>query len=181
MRTISLFALLLILIAVGVTPVLGVNQGNVLVVKISSDIANPTVQLVAGSIEEAKAGGARLIVYELNTPGGDLGSVTEIMNDFNSSPIPIVVWVSPSGATAWSGGAYILMASHIAAMASGTTIGSAQPVSSTDQVLNESKYINALSGLMRDNARLHNRNQTLVEQFVTRNINLGPKKLSEVM
>jgi membrane-bound serine protease (ClpP class) len=131
---------------------------------------------VARSIAEAKAGGARLVIYELNTPGGDVGSVTDIMNDFNSSPIPVVVWVTPSGATAWSGGTYILMASHIAVMSSGTTIGSAQPVLSTGEVLNESKYINALSGLMRDNARLHNRNQTTAQQFITQNINLGPEE-----
>jgi len=117
-----------------------------------------------------------LIVYELNRPGGDLGSVTDIMNDFNDSPIPVVVWVSPSGAAAWSGGTYILMASHIAAMASGTTIGSAQPVLSTGELLNESKYMNALSGLMRDNARLHNRNETVAEQFVRQNINIGPEE-----
>jgi len=98
------------------------------------------------------------------------------MNDFNDSPIPVVVWVSPSGAAAWSGGTYILMASHIAAMASGTTIGSAQPVLSTGELLNESKYMNALSGLMRDNARLHNRNETVAEQFVRQNINIGPEE-----
>ncbi len=147
-----------------------------MVVRISSEIARPTTELVSRSIEEAKAGGARLIVYELNTPGGDVASVTAIMNDFNSSPIPVVVWVEPSGATAWSGGTYILMASHIAVMSSGTTIGSAQPVLSTGEVLNESKYINALSGLMRDNARLHNRNETVAQQFITKNINLGPEE-----
>jgi membrane-bound serine protease (ClpP class) len=148
----------------------------VLIVKISSEIAKPTEELVSQSIQEAEAGGARLIVYELNTPGGELGSVTDIMNDFSASPIPIVVWVTPPGATAWSGGTYILMASDIAVMASGTTIGSAQPVLSTGEVLNESKYMNALSGLMRDNARLHNRNETLAEEFVTKNINLGPEE-----
>jgi len=151
-------------------------QGSVLVVSIHSDIAGPTVELVTRSIDEAKAGGARLIVYELNTPGGDLTSVTDIMNQFNSSPIPIVVWVTPSGASAWSGGTYMLMASDIAVMASGTTIGSAQPVSSTGEVINESKIINALTGLMRDNARLHDRNETAAQQFVTQNINLGPEE-----
>ena len=151
-------------------------QGNVLVVSIHSDIAAPTVELVTRSIDEAKAGGARLIVYELNTPGGDLTSVTDIMNEFNSSPIPIVVWVTPSGASAWSGGTYMLMASHIAVMASGTTIGSAQPVSATGEAINESKIINALTGLMRDNARLHDRNETAAQQFVTQNINLGPEE-----
>lgn len=70
----------------------------------------------------------------------------------------------------------MLMASHIAAMASGTTVGSAQPVLATGEVLNQSKYINALSALMRDNARLHNRNETLAQEFVTKNINLGPEE-----
>jgi membrane-bound serine protease (ClpP class) len=132
--------------------------------------------LVARSIAEAKAGGARLIVYELNTPGGDLTSVTEIMNDFNSSPIPVVVWVTPSGAAAWSGGTYILMASDIAVMASGTTIGSAQPILSTGELVNNTKDINAVVGLMQDNARLHNRNETVAQEFITQNINLGPEE-----
>jgi len=151
-------------------------QGSVLVVTISSDISSPTTELVSRSIGEAQAGGARLIVYELNTPGGDLGSVTDIMNSFNSSPVPVVVWVTPSGAAAWSGGTYILMASHVAVMASGTTIGSAQPVTSTGETVNETKIINALTGLMRDNARLHNRNETIAQEFITQNINLGPEE-----
>jgi membrane-bound serine protease (ClpP class) len=163
-------------LAAGLQPAHAASQGTVLVVSINSEIASPTTELVARSIEEARVGGARLIVYELNTPGGELGSVTDIMNDFNDSPVPVVVWVAPSGAAAWSGGTYILMASHIAVMASGTTIGSAQPVLSTGEVLNESKYMNALSGLMRDNARLHNRNETVAQEFVTQNINLGPEE-----
>lgn len=176
LKALALIAAMTLVLIVVLRPVSAVTQGSVLIVKISSDISSPTVELVARSIQEAEAGGARLIVYELNTPGGELGSVTDIMNDFGSSPIPVVVWVTPQGATAWSGGTYILMASHIAAMASGTTIGSAQPVLATGEVLNESKYINALSALMRDNARLHNRNETLAEEFVTKNVNLGPEE-----
>jgi membrane-bound serine protease (ClpP class) len=153
-----------------------VDQGSVLIVHVSSEISRPTVELVTRSIEEASAGGARLIVYELNTPGGELGSVTDIMNEFNSSPVPVLVWVAPSGAAAWSGGVYILLSSHIAAMSSGTTIGSAQPVSSIGEVMNQPKYINALSGLLRDNARLHNRNETVAQEFVTQNLNLGPEE-----
>jgi membrane-bound serine protease (ClpP class) len=175
MKAIMLVAVFIVVVIMTLEPTASA-QGSVLVVSISSDIAGPTVELVSRSIDEANAGGARLIVYELNTPGGDLGSVTDIMNDFNGSPIPVVVWVTPSGATAWSGGTYILMASDIAVMASGTTIGSAQPVSATGEVINESKIINALTGLMRDNARLHDRNETAAQQFVTQNINLGPEE-----
>jgi membrane-bound serine protease (ClpP class) len=173
---IPLIVVLALVLVASLQPTPVSAQGSVLVVRISSEIARPTVELVTRSIEEAKMGGARLIVYELNTPGGELGSVTDIMNAFNDSPVPTVVWVTPSGATAWSGGTYILMASHIAVMASGTTIGSAQPVLSTGELLNESKYMNALSALMRDNARLHNRNETIAEEFVRQNINLGPEE-----
>jgi len=176
MRLILFAVLLATVLVLGFQPAIWATSGSVLVVRISSDISQPTVELVSRSIAEASAGGARLIVYELNTPGGDVGSVTKIMNDFNSSPIPVVVWVTPSGATAWSGGTYILMASHIAVMASGTTIGSAQPDTSTGQVLNDSKFINALSGLMVNNARLHSRNETIAQEFITKNINLGPEE-----
>lgn len=168
-------AVFLAIIVVMVVQPAATAQGSVLVVSISSDIAEPTVELVTRSIAEATAGGARLLVYELNTPGGDLDSVTQIMNAFNGSPIPVVVWVTPSGAAAWSGGTYILMAADIAVMASGTTIGSAQPVSATGEPINETKIINALTGLMRDNARLHDRNETAAQEFVTRNLNLGPE------
>jgi len=176
MRLILFAVLLATVLVLRFQPAIWATSGSVLVVRISSDISQPTVELVSRSIAEASAGGARLIVYELNTPGGDVGSVTKIMNDFNSSPIPVVVWVTPSGATAWSGGTYILMASHIAVMASGTTIGSAQPDTSTGQVLNDSKFINALSGLMVNNARLHSRNETIAQEFITKNINLGPEE-----
>ena len=175
MKAIMLVPVFIVVVLMALQPTASA-QGSVLVVSISSDIAGPTVELVTRSIDEANAGGARLIVYELNTPGGDLGSVTDIMNAFNNSTIPVVVWVSPSGAAAWSGGTYILMASDIAVMASGTTIGSAQPVSATGEVINETKIINALTGLMRDNARLHDRNETAAQEFITQNINLGPEE-----
>ena len=175
MKTLPLVAVVAIVVLMALEPSARA-QGSVLVVSVSSDIASPTVELVTRSIDEATAGGARLIIYDLNTPGGDLSSVTDIMNAFNSSPIPVVVWVTPSGAAAWSGGTYILMASDIAVMASGTTIGSAQPVTAEGEPINETKIINALTGLMRDNARLHDRNETAAQQFITQNINLGPEE-----
>jgi membrane-bound serine protease (ClpP class) len=175
MKAIMLVPVFIVVVLMALQPTASA-QGSVLVVSISSDIASPTVELVTRSIDEANAGGARLIVYELNTPGGDLGSVTDIMNAFNNSTIPVVVWVTPAGAAAWSGGTYIMMASDIAVMSSGTTIGSAQPVSATGETINETKIINALTGLMRDNARLHDRNETVAQQFITQNINLGPEE-----
>jgi len=173
-KRVLLLLVFMFCLSVGLRSSVGVAQGSVLIVRVDSEIARPTVELFTRSIEEAKVGGARLIIYELNTPGGELESVTEIMNALNSSPVPVLVWVAPSGAAAWSGGVYILMSSHVAAMASGTTIGSAQPVGPLGEPLNEPKYINALSGVLRDNARLHSRNETAAEEFVTQNLNVGP-------
>ncbi len=68
------------------------------------------------------------------------------------------------------------MASHIAAMASGTTIGSCQPVLPTGQPVNASKYINAYAKLLMHHAQLHDRNETIAQLFVTKNLNLGPEE-----
>jgi membrane-bound serine protease (ClpP class) len=68
------------------------------------------------------------------------------------------------------------MASHVAALASGTTIGSCQPVLSTGEPITQSKYVNALVALMENHASLHNRNETMANLFITKNANLDPEE-----
>jgi membrane-bound serine protease (ClpP class) len=68
------------------------------------------------------------------------------------------------------------MASHIAVMASGTSIGSAQPILSTGELINDTKHINALTALMVNHARLHDRNATAARSFIHENLNLGPEE-----
>lgn len=151
-------------------------EGNyVVVIKLNGEITRATEVMVSDAISFANSYNARLIVVELNTPGGELESVQSIMEMFDDSKIPVVVFVYPVGASAWSGGTYILMASHIAVMASGTTIGSCQPVTETGTPINESKYLNALIALMVNHAKLHSRNETAARMFITDNLNLGPE------
>jgi len=175
-RAIAIAFILVVLVQLSIVTTAAQPAAKIVKVRISSEIAKPSVELAQLALEEASAVDARLLIVELNTPGGEVGSVTDIMNLFDNSKIPVSVFVSPLGAQAWSGGTYILMASHVAVMASGTTIGSAQPVLSTGETINASKYVNALVGLMRNHARLHGRNETLAELFVTRNVNLGPEE-----
>ncbi len=148
------------------------GASSVLHVRLDSDIGLAEEMMFDEVINVAQDSGVDLILLELDTPGGTVDAVQSIMVKFANSPVPILTWI-PLGGAAWSGGTYLLMASHIAAMASGSTTGSCQPVGNDGQPITDSKYINALVGLMQNHAELHDRNKTLAGQFITENINVG--------
>src|SRR5262249_61332068 len=86
-----------------------------------------TVRLVSGAIQQARAEGSQALVIQLDTPGGLERSMRSIVRDMLNAPIPVVVYVSPTGARAASAGAFITMAAHVAAMAPATHIRPAPP------------------------------------------------------
>jgi membrane-bound serine protease (ClpP class) len=86
------------------------------------------VRLVSAAIERARADGAEALVIQLDTPGGLERSMRSIVRDMLNAPVPVVVYVSPTGARAASAGAFITLAAHVAAMAPATNIGAAHPV-----------------------------------------------------
>ena len=95
---------------------------------------NPAVDdFIRESIGRAKAGGARALIIQLDTPGGLLSSTRTIVKELLGTPVPIMVYVAPSGAGAGSAGVFITMAANIAAMAPGTNIGAAHPVAGGGQ------------------------------------------------
>src|SRR5215472_16340818 len=79
-------------------------------------------------MERAQADGAQALVVQLNTPGGLERSMRSMVQSILSSPVPVIVYVSPTGARAASAGVFITMAAHVAAMAPATNIGAAHPV-----------------------------------------------------
>jgi membrane-bound serine protease (ClpP class) len=91
---------------------------------------NPAVaDFIHESITHSAQEGAAALIIQLDTPGGLLNSTKTIVKDILGAPLPVIVYVAPSGAGAGSAGVFITMSGHIAAMAPGTTIGAAHPVS----------------------------------------------------
>lgn len=113
-----------------------------------------------------------VVVLLLSTPGGLANPTLQIMKEIGNSPVPVVGFVYPDYSYAWSAGTYILMSTHIAAMAPHTVIGSCQPIAGGVPV-NESKTLNALIGYLETVAKSYGRNGTFARQCITQNINLG--------
>jgi membrane-bound serine protease (ClpP class) len=102
---------------------------TVSVITVDGAIGPATASYVSRAVDEAALRNSQCLIIRLNTPGGLLDSMEKIVQKLLGSPIPVVVYVSPTGGTAASAGCFITLAADIAAMAPATTIGAAHPVS----------------------------------------------------
>jgi membrane-bound serine protease (ClpP class) len=133
---------------------------KVVSINIDASINPATAEYIHRGIQKAREQNAACLLIHLNTPGGLLKSTRVIVSDILQSEVPVVVYVSPGGAHAGSAGVFITLASHIAAMAPGTNIGAAHPVSSggeMDTIMSE-KVTNDASAFIRSIARKRQRN-----------------------
>ncbi|HGY57051.1 MAG TPA: nodulation protein NfeD [Caldithrix abyssi] len=106
-----------------------VVQANVIHRIIINGVINPVAtEYITKSIERAESEDAEMLIIQMDTPGGLMESMHQIMKAIQSSKVPIAVYVAPSGSRAGSAGVFITYAAHIAAMAPATNIGSAHPV-----------------------------------------------------
>src|SRR5215813_1080942 len=141
---------------------------------------NPAVDdFIRESIARAKLNGAKALIIQLDTPGGLLSSTRTIVKEMLGSPVPVMVYVAPSGAGAGSAGVFITMAAHIAAMAPGTNIGAAHPVAGAGQevkgVMGE-KIENFTASFSETIARQRGRNAEWAIQAVRKSVSITEKE-----
>lgn len=103
-------------------------SGPILVVDFDATVDPGTGEYVISTIDRASREGAQAVLIELNTPGGMVSTTEKIVRAMLRSPVPVVVFVAPSGAHAASAGTFITLAGHVAAMAPATRLGAAHPV-----------------------------------------------------
>ena len=104
-------------------------DGIALVMTIDDAISVATAEFFINSLQTAQERNAKILVLELDTPGGLMTAMEDMIKEILASDVPVAVYVTPSGAKAASAGTFIVYASHVAAMARTTTLGAATPVS----------------------------------------------------
>jgi membrane-bound serine protease (ClpP class) len=137
-------------------------------IEMDSAITPVTVRLLSMAIDRAQSDGAQALIVQLNTPGGLERSMRSMVQTILGSPIPVIVYVAPTGARAASAGVFITMAAHVAAMAPATNIGAAHPVAvggSMDKEMSK-KVENDAAAFARTIATERGRNAEWAEKAV---------------
>lgn len=160
----------------------GGNEAVVYRVDIDSTINPGALGLLEHAIDTAEAAGARALIVRLDTPGGLLSTTRDMVGAISESNVPVIGYVGPSGANAGSAGAFILLASHVAAMNAGTNVGASTPVSGEGRDIEGAlgkKVMNDSKAFMRSIAGRHGRNAETAERFVSEALSLTAKEALE--
>lgn len=161
-------------------PVYAQSYSFIVVIEVNGEINYGIQYLFEEGLSEAEKLDAPLLVV-FDTPGGLLDASTNIIKLIRNSNVPVIGYVYPMGASAWSAGTILLMATHIAAMAPGTQIGALQPViynpaTGEYKPVNETKIINPVVEIITNLAKDRERNITAAQKFVIENLVLNDEE-----
>ena len=150
------------------------SRKTVHVLKIDAAITPVVAEYIEKSVDRAAAANAEALIIQLNTPGGRVDTMEQIVMKILSANIPIVVYVAPQGGRAASAGVFITIAANIAAMAPSTHIGAAHPVTMAgkmDKVM-EAKVVNDLAAMVRGLAEKRGKNAKWAEEAVRKSVSI---------
>ncbi len=154
----------------------------VLVATIKASINPVTADYLSAAVAQAEESNAALLVVQLDTPGGLSDAMRDMVQEIIRSPVPVAVYVSPSGARAASAGVLVTLAADIAAMAPGTNIGAAHPVSVGGGEMDNTmarKVENDAAAYARSLAEKKGRNVAWAESAVRESTSLTEKEALE--
>jgi membrane-bound serine protease (ClpP class) len=152
------------------------EKAPVFTIEVDAIINPATAKFIVDSIDDATQQGAQCLIIKLDTPGGLLESTRLIVKKELASTIPIIVYVAPSGARAASAGVFVTMAANIAAMAPGTHIGAAHPVTmggegKESKTMTE-KVVNDTVAFIKNIAKTRGKNVDWAEKAVVKSVSI---------
>lgn len=157
-----------LLVALGLLLAVSAAWADIPVVDLDSEIHAVSAGYVVRAIERADRDGAPLVIIQMNTPGGLMSSMRQIIDKVLVSRTPVAVFVGPSGARAASAGFIIAITADVVAMAPGTNMGAAHPVLATgamDEVMSK-KIASDTAAYIRSKAEQRGRNADMAEKAV---------------
>lgn len=148
----------------------GTSEHPVYQTEITGMINPGALHRLQRAIARAEADHAAALVVRINTPGGLLSSTRDMVNAIAESRVPVIGYVGPSGASATSAGALILLSTHVAVMNAGTNLGASSPIAGDGSDIPGTlgkKIMNDSKAFMRSIANEHGRNADVAERFVS--------------
>jgi membrane-bound serine protease (ClpP class) len=158
------------------TPAASQEKAPVFLAEVDGIINPATAKFIIESIDQAVQQGGQCLIIQLDTPGGLMDSMRNIVKKILASPIPVIVYVAPGGARAASAGVFITMSAHVAVMAPGTHIGAAHPVTlgaegKENKTMSE-KILNDTVSYIKTIAKTRGKNADWAEKAVRKSVSV---------
>jgi membrane-bound serine protease (ClpP class) len=142
------------------------TPARIVLINLDGIVHPVSADYVRQGITHARDIGARAVILRINTPGGLLDSMRDMVGAILDSPVPVITWVGPNGSRAASAGFFVLLAGDVAAMAPGTNTGAAHPVSGSGGKIEdvmEKKVVSDITAYMRSYVSKRGRNTAVAE------------------